>query len=112
LEPPPTPMSTPCNTDTPSEQTSDGSANLDVMALEIRCLATYIKSIHYRDDFAPWQNRIFDYGITHHSPSLKSGRISRILIYPRSFNPPYYKHFKLLYYRFEKGGRNINIIIK
>ena len=34
--------------------------NLDVMALEISCLATYIENIHYRDDFVPLTPRLND----------------------------------------------------
>lgn len=79
------------------------------MASETRCLETYIKRIHYGDDFT-WRERIFDYGITHRPPFLKSGRINRILVYPGSFNPPHRGHFELLRHGFGEAGRDMNTI--
>jgi hypothetical protein len=32
-------------------------------------------------------------------------------VYPGSFNPPYYRHFKLLRHRFGEAGRDMNTII-
>jgi hypothetical protein len=96
------------NTDTPGEQTSDDSANFDIIAVD--CLATYIKNIHYGDDFLPRRTEIFDYGIAHQSPCLKFRHINRILLYPGCFNPPHRGHFKLLCHGFRQSGRNICII--
>lgn len=70
----------------------------------------YIESIHYGDDFTSWGRKIFDYGITHRSPSLESGRINRILVYPGSFNPPYRRHFGLLCHGFLEGSRDMNMV--
>lgn len=52
---------------------------------------------------------IFDYGITHDSPTIKSGRINRVLVYPESFNPPHREHFELLRHEW-RSGRDTNIL--
>jgi hypothetical protein len=74
------------------------------MTTETSCLTTYIASIHYRDDFLSRRGKIFDYEITHDSPTLRPGRINRILMYPGPFNPPHRGLFELL------RGRGVNII--
>jgi len=80
------------------------------MAPKYSPLATYIESIHYGDDFPYSRGPIFDYGITHPSPTLRSDRINSILVYPGSFNPPHRGHFELLRHGFMKSGRDMNII--
>jgi hypothetical protein len=78
--------------------------------MAVGCLATYIKNIHYGDDFLPGRTEIFDYGIAHQSPCLKFGRINRILLYPGCFNPPHRDHFEILRHGFGKRDRDICII--
>lgn len=80
------------------------------MEPKTRCLAPYIESIHYGDSRTPFSKQIFDYGITHRSPSLKFGCINRILVYPGSFNPPHLAHVEILRNGFTKSGRDMNII--
>ena len=70
-------------------------------------LADYIRQIHYGDYSF---ERIFDYGITHRPPQLRSDRINRILLYPGSFNPPHRGHLELLHHGFTKSGRDFNIV--
>jgi hypothetical protein len=81
------------------------------MAPEIRCLATYIKNMHYGDDFIPRKKEFFDYGIAHRSPCLKFGRINRILVNPGFFNPPHRGHFELLYHGFMESVCDMNIMV-
>lgn len=80
------------------------------MAPKTSCLANYIRQIHYGDNFPSCLQVIFDYGVTHRSPHLRSDRINRILVFPGSFNPPHCAHLELLRHGFMKSGRDFNII--
>jgi hypothetical protein len=50
---------------------------------------------------------IFDYGISHYPPCLRSERTNRILLYPGSFNPPHHGHLELLHHVFARSGCDI-----
>lgn len=74
-------------------------------------LGSYISAIHYGDSAsALFEERIFDYGITHRPPQLVSDRCNRILLYPGSFNPPHLGHQELLRHAFSRSGSDLNII--
>lgn len=78
------------------------------MATKTKYLASYIEKSHYKDSASVWLNRpIFDYGITHYPPCLRSDRTNRILLYPGSFNPPHHGHLELLQHGFARSGYDI-----
>lgn len=70
-------------------------------------LEDYIRQIHYGDYCF---ERIFDHGLSHRPPQLRSDRINRILVHPGSFNPPHLGHLELLRHGFTYSGRDYNIV--
>ena len=72
-------------------------------------LSPYIEKILYNQSHFP-REPIFDYGIAHEAPILKSGQVCRILLYPGAFNPPHNGHSALLHQALNNSGRDANII--
>ncbi|EXJ86726.1 hypothetical protein A1O3_03679 [Capronia epimyces CBS 606.96] len=71
-------------------------------------LGSYIEKAYYGDS-NPFNEAIFDQGITHRPPQLESDRTNRILLYPGSFNPPHVGHWALLDHALA-SSQDINII--
>lgn len=80
------------------------------MTQKTSCFTTHIKSMQYEDNFSPWQKKIFDYEITHHSLSLKPDHINHIQVYSESFNSPHCEHFELFHHEFMQSDHDMNIV--
>lgn len=78
------------------------------MSTKTICLEPYILECYQgRTSSGYLLELVFDRGITHYPPSLRSDRTNRILIYPGCFNPPHHGHLELLRHGFAKSGYNI-----
>jgi len=74
-------------------------------------LATYIKAatskLHHES--MPLKP-IFGAEITGYTPTLKHGRVNRVLLYPGCFNPPHKGHLALLTQGYHRSGSDLNIV--
>jgi hypothetical protein len=71
-------------------------------------LESYIHlSYHLGANCFTRDKRIFDHGLSHMPPFLRSSRKNRLLLYPGSFNPPHYGHLNLLCDAFQRSQYDI-----
>lgn len=79
------------------------------MAEKYESLSHYIATCHFNTPVVFGRDQIFDYGLSHQTPMLRSNRINRILLYAGSFNPPHRGHEALLHRALE-CSEDINVI--